>query len=113
MLTGCFFCFADSRSHEYGHTHEAFIFSLENRETLPPFKCLATSETKAIYNNLVYGPSFGETLCLVIEGDRAKQSRAVIDAPYSPPIEVADKESVLAGTTGFFCPDNYEVFYLV
>ena len=105
------FCFADS-SYQWGHTVKVLIFSLKNREGLPPFKCLATVKTNAIYKSSVFGPSFGETPLLKIEGKRAKESLAYREAPYSPPIEVAHKDSVLAGTARFFSPDNYEVFYV-
>ena len=88
------FCFADF-SYQGGHTLKAFIFSLKNREALPPFKCLATDKTNAIYKGSVYGPSFGKTPFLRIYGIRAQYSLAFIEAPHSPAIEVADKDTVL------------------
>lgn len=95
------------------HPLEAFIFSLENKEALPPFKCSATDKTIAIYKNAEYGPSFGKAPLFKIEGEDGQESQAIIDAPYSPPTEVVDKGTVLAGTNGIFPPYNYEVFYLV
>ena len=112
MLTDCFLVFADPKD-TVNHPLEAFIFSLKNKEVLPPFKCLATDKTKAIYKNSDFGPSFGEAPFLKIEGDNAEESQALIDVPYSPPIEVGDKNTILAGTAGSFSPYNYEVFYLV
>ena len=106
-----FSCFADPKDTK-NHPLEAFIFSLKNSEALPPFKCLATDKTKAIYKGFDSGPSFGEAPFFKIHGNHAQNSQAVIDDPYSPPKEVDKKDLVLAGTRGLFTPDNYEVFYL-
>ena len=106
-----FSCFADS-SDKSGNTLRAFIFSLKNSEGLPPFKCLAEDKSKAIYKGSYHGPSFGDGPFLKIEGLSAEGSQAHIVKPYKAPMEVKNKQSVLAGTAGFFTPDNYEVFYL-
>ena len=96
-----------------GHTLKAFIFSLKNSEGLPPFKCLAKDESSAIYDSSVYGPTFGKGLHLTTgENVDYATAKAWIDAPYSVPKEVTDKKGVLAGNTGNFNLDNYEVFYL-
>lgn len=109
-----FSCFAESNPDgTWSDTPKAFIFSLKNSERLPPFKCLAKDKRKAIYKNSLYGPSFGEgpTVCI---GSPREDSVAQIGTPYSAPIEVNDKDNVLAGPLryGYFTPDNYEVFYL-
>ena len=106
-------CFAESREDQ-GHTLKAFIFSLKNSEGLPPFKCLAKDKRNAIYDSSVYGPTFGKGSPLTTgeKNEAFATAKAWIDAPYSFPKEVADKKSVLAGNTGNFYSDNYEVFSL-
>ena len=106
-----FSCFADSTSRRprRGNTLKAFIFSLKNSEALPPFKCLAENNRKAIYMSSSYGPSFGAGPFLYIVSQ--SQSMAVIGDPYSIPKEVTRKDTVLAGKP-LFTPDNYEVFHL-
>ncbi|XP_015780929.1 PREDICTED: sushi, von Willebrand factor type A, EGF and pentraxin domain-containing protein 1-like isoform X2 [Acropora digitifera] len=93
------------------NTIEAFIFSLKNSKDLPPFKCFAENEEKAIFQNSGYGPTFGKYQALRIFGER---SSAGIEAPYIAPAEVSqgDYENVLAGDFWISFPNNYEVFYL-
>ena len=104
-------CFAESTpdSNTAGNTLKAFIFSLENKERLPPFKCLAKNKRNAIYISSKYGPSFGQLPSLYIILTRL--SKAVIGNPYSVPKEVTHRQTVLAGTS-YFTPDDYEVFHL-
>ena len=105
-------CFAESRE-DVGHTLKAFIFSLKNSEGLPPFKCLAKDKRNAIYDSSVYGPTFGKGSSFTTGENLAwATAKAWIGAPYSVPKEVTDKKGVLAGNTGNFYPDNYEVFSL-
>ena len=114
MLTDCFLVFAESNPvGTWSDTPKAFIFSLKNSEGLPPFKCLAKDKRKAIYKNSLYGPSFGEGPTVGIAYPK-EDSLAQIGTPYSAPIEVNDKDKVLAGPLryGYFTPYNYEVFYL-
>ncbi|XP_015749600.1 PREDICTED: uncharacterized protein LOC107329426 [Acropora digitifera] len=97
----------------WGDTLKAFIFSLKNSEGLPPFKCFAENERKAIYKSSAYGPSFGEGPFLRIFGKTTQRSMAVIGNPYRVPKEVRNKQRfVLVGTYKTFSPDNFEVFYL-
>ena len=109
-----FSCFSESIQYgTWGKTLSAFIFSLKNSEALPPFKCMAEFEDNAIFKHSSYGPSFGDGPCLGI-GTTKSESTAQICTPYSAPIEVNNKDKVLAGPLryGYFTPDNYEVFYL-
>ncbi|XP_015765774.1 PREDICTED: sushi, von Willebrand factor type A, EGF and pentraxin domain-containing protein 1-like isoform X2 [Acropora digitifera] len=102
-----------STSATYGETLKAFIFSLKNKEALPPFKCLAKDKRKAIYKRSVFGPSFGKGPCIRIKSARDR-SKAVICEPYSVPAEVskANPQKALVGSARDFSPNNYEVFYL-
>ena len=107
-----FSCFAEfvssPKRNTWGNTLKAFIFSLENHEGLPPFKCLAKNKRHAIFRSASYGPSFGEGPSFLIG---RIFSAAVIGDPYSVPKDVKKKETVLAGKLSFI-PDNYEVFHL-
>ena len=103
------FSFFAGTSDDWGDTLKAFIFSLRNSESLPPFKCFAKNGKYAIYKDVDYGPSFGDGPFFYI---RYKRSLAYIDTPYGVPAEVSDKDNVLTGTYGRFSTDNYEVFYL-
>ena len=107
-----FSCFAESR---FGvmrdSTFKAFIFSLRNSEGLPPFKCFAKDKGVVIYKSSSYGPSFGTTVTPFLYIGRKRSKARIVDT-YSATMEVNNKASVLAGTSEFFFPDNYEVFYL-
>ena len=108
MLIARFLFFADT-TDDWGETLKAFIFSLRNSESLPPFKCLAKYGKYAIYKDVDYGPSFGDGPFFYI---KYKRSLAYIHTPYSVPTEVSYRDNVLIGTSGPFSPNNYEVFYL-
>ena len=107
-VNSSFSIFADT-TYDWGETLKAFIFSLRNSESLPPFKCFAKYGKYAIYKDERYGPAFGDGPFYYV---RYKRSLAHIDTPYSVPTEVSDRDNVLTGTYGRFSPDNYEVFYL-
>ena len=115
-VNSLFSCFAESTSLlGWGKTLKAFIFSLKNSEGLPPFKCLAKTKYTAIFKSTSYGPIFGEYPGLHIShsfSDGRAAAKATISEPYIVPTEVNNTYKVLAGTTGYFYPDNYEVFYL-
>ena len=113
-INSLFTCFAESILRGvWGETLKALIFSLKNKEDLPSFKCFAKDKYGAIYKNSFYGPSFGRRARFRIDGKSAQRSRALIEYPYSVPIEVDNEHrGFLAGTDGYFSPENYEVFYL-
>lgn len=99
---------ASSPHETRGHTLKAFIFSLNNSESLPPFKCLAKSKYDAIYMRSQLGPSFGTRPDLYT----GISTKAVIGDPYSVPKEVKSRTKVLVGKSSPFTTENYEVFYL-
>ena len=43
----------------YGYTPKAFIFSLNNKEGLTPFKSMVKKAHEAIFRGASYGPTFG------------------------------------------------------
>ena len=117
-VNSLFSCFAESPpSGISGRTLNAFIFSLKNREGLPPFKCLAKNKDGAIYNSLDSGPTFGKhqytgITIFYTDNDRMAKALARIYDPYSVPTEVNDIHTALVGIRGLFSPDNCEVFSL-
>ena len=115
IVNSLFSCFVESR-YGWGETLKAFIFSLKNSEGLPPFKCFAKNGKNAIFNHPYLGPTFGKYPGLHISRgfiDVGAKAMATISEPYSVPTGVKNTYKVLAGTTGYFFFDNYEVFYLV
>ena len=104
----CFFmfCLLES-SGGYAETPNAFIFSLNNFETLAPFVMKPKRTRNAIYRHSYYGPKFGDDLVISHQG-----SKAVLGTHYSAVSPaVQNQRTVLAGTENF-SPDEVEVFYL-
>ena len=107
-----FLCFVFLESSGgYAETLNAFIFSLNNFETLAPFVSKPKKTRKAIYRHSFYGPKFGEDLVIYRNAVNKKNSEARLDSRYSVPPGVHDPLTVLAGTQ-YFSPDEVEVFYL-
>ena len=46
--------------HGYKNSTSSFLFSLKNKDNLPPFKALIKYPDKAIFANVKYGPNFGK-----------------------------------------------------
>ena len=101
------FCLLESRGG-FAKTPNAFVFSLNNFETLAPFvsKVKPQWTGKAIQRDIYYGPKFGSDLVI-----RADSSEARLGVYYSVPPAVQKERTVLAGTWRF-SPDEVEVFYL-
>ena len=97
----------------YRKTNKAFIFSLENKEGLAPFKSMVKHDSRAIYMEINYGPTFGKGHDIYIADDAAHNAHSYTEFGHSflAPSEVEEKDTVLAGTH-YFTPDEVEVFYL-
>ena len=97
----------------YAETPNAFIFSLNNFETLAPFvsKVKAGSKKKAIYRDSYYGPKFGADLVIYLDAVNIQDSKAGLGTWYSVPAAVQNRRTVLAGTE-YFSLNEVEVFYL-
>ena len=111
----CFIFVLLESSGGYGATSEAFIFSLNNSEGLPPFLSEVTPRKvgSAIHRHSYYGPKFGLDLVIHVEQSRKHTSKAILGDYYSVPDSVKDKGStILKGGGGNFSPDEVEVFYL-
>ena len=106
------FCFVllESSGGE-AETPNAFIFSLNNFEGLPPFvsKVKKGNTKMAINRGSDTGPVFGQDLSIFLDYQLAE---AVLDKSYSVPDLVKGKMAILDGNKGTFSPDEVEVFYL-
>ena len=107
--------FSDT-SDSYGHTPNAFIFSLRNKERLGPFKSMVAKPKEAIVKIPTRGPVFGDGYDIYIthnaNTNRKSYSEFSQYNSYHVPSGVQDSYTLLAGTRQF-TPDDYEVFYLV
>ena len=94
----------------------SFIFSLRNKENLPPFKAPLRNQNYncAIYTYPAYGPIFGSGHDFYISNNAASNtySYSNFGSAYQPPSGVSDRSTILAGTYNFF-PSEVEVFHLV
>ena len=109
-----FLCFVLLESSGgYAETPNAFIFSLNNFETLAPFvsKVKLQRTGKAIYRNSYYGQKFGNDLVIHLDAVNIQDSRAGLGMYYSAPPAVQYPLTVLARTE-YFSSDEVEVFYL-
>ena len=116
FLVYVFLCFVLLESSGgVAKTPNAFIFSLNNFETLEPFvsKVKSNKIGKAIDRNSYFGPKFGADLIIYLDHDalNKENSEARLGARYSVPRGVHYPSKVLAGTE-YFSPDEVEVFYL-
>ena len=110
----CFFFVLLESSGGYGKAPNAFIFSLNNSESLAPFvsKVMPTRTGRAIDRKSDIGPKFAADLIIYLDTDSISKSRAVLGGSYSLPASVKDGNTVLKGPGGKFSPDEVEVFHL-
>ena len=106
----CFLCFVLLESSGgYAETPNAFIFSLNNYESVAPFLSKVKPEAKgaAIERLDDHGPKFGADLIIRLDIN----SQASLGSYYSAPSSV-DEVNILKGPKLDFSPDEVEVFYL-
>ena len=109
------FCFVFLESSDrFAKTLNAFIFSLNNFEELPPFmsKVQNTRKTKAVYWGSNNGPMFGQDLLIFYDPASDRQSLTNFGNSYSVPASVTAKLAAVGWPIGTFSPDEVEVFYL-
>jgi hypothetical protein len=102
-------------SSNYKQAPGSFIFSLRNKEDLPPFKApLKDQNTQyAIYTAIIYGPIFGlHDMHISDEAPSNNYSYSNINSIYQAPSGVSDTKTILAGTNKFQ-PSEIEVFHIV
>ena len=111
-ISGFFSCYSES-SGTPGSTSNSFIFSLRNKESLPPFKSMVTNPSRAIYRYSDYGPTFGGGHDIHIADNASSNSKSYTNFKYSysVPSGVQSRTTILAGTF-HFTPDDWEVFFL-
>ena len=108
-----FLCFVLLESSGfYAKTPNAFIFSLNNFETLAPFVSKPKNTGKAIYRDSYFGPKFGDDLVIHLDAVKIRDSKARLGSRYSVPPGVHDQLTVLAGAQYFSPYHEVEVFYL-
>jgi hypothetical protein len=96
----------------------SFIFSLRNKENLPPFKAPLKDQNDpdTIYAETSYGPTFGNghDFQAINDFDASwnKGSHTNFNQSYQAPSGVNDTNTILAGTK-YFQPSEIEVFHIV
>ncbi len=92
------------------------MFSLRNKENLPPFKAPLRNENdgNAIGAWPVVGPVFGSGHDLMISNTAASNTHSYTEfgVTYQPPSGVSSPYTILAGIDTF-SPTEVEVFHLV
>jgi hypothetical protein len=100
----------------YKQAPGSFIFSLRNKENLPPFKAPPKDQNTpyAIYTYNSYGPTFGNGYDLYISNDAGSNTGSCtnFNYAYQTPSGVSDTRTILAGTYSFQ-PSEIEVFHIV
>ena len=101
----------------YKKAPRSFIFSLRNKENLPPFKApLKDQNTEsAIFTGNSYGPTFGGPNHDIYISDNATwntNSVAAFNTYYQAPSRVSDASTILPGSNQFR-PTEIEVFHTV
>jgi hypothetical protein len=92
----------------------SFIFSLRNKEKLPPFKAPLKDQNNAIFTDNRLGPTFGTGNDIHISDDAASNTASYtrFNHNYQSPSGVSDTNTILAGTYNFQ-PSEIEVFHIV
>jgi hypothetical protein len=100
----------------YKQAPGSFIFSLRNKENLPPFKAPLKDQNTpyAIRALISYGPIFGAGYDIYISNDAGSNtgSGTTFNHNYKAPSGVSDASTILAGTNKFQ-PSEIEVFHIV
>jgi hypothetical protein len=99
----------------YKQAPGSFIFSLRNKDNLPPFKAPLKDQNTgvAIFSYYSYGPTFGSH-DIYISNDAASNTNSYtgFNDNYQAPSGVSDTSTILAGTS-YFQPSEIEVFHIV
>ena len=106
--------FASGKDNAYGHTHNAFIFSLRNSQGPGPFKSKVKEPQQAIFKSLTKGPTFGGGHDIMIANDanNNKDSYTQLGHSYHLPTRVNDPYTTFLTGSRNFSPTELEVFYL-
>ena len=103
----------ENPSKGYRRTDKAFIYSLDNKEGMAPFKSMVKQDSQAIYMEMSHGPTFdgGFDIHIANNAGHSVHSYTRFGHSFLAPSEVKEKDTVLAGSLRF-TPDEVEVFYL-
>ena len=98
----------------YRPSNSSFMFSLQNKDNLPPFQAPVCHNEYAIYSNCGYGPTFGSgyDLCIRDNSHISRKSITNFGFSYKLPEDYSDrnKRTLLAGSY-YLKPNEIEVFY--
>lgn len=111
--------FSDPGKYNTATSENSFVFSLKNNDNLEPFKAsmYSTRNNLAIYNNFVYGPTFGYGHDFYISDNANSTSVSYTSLGYTYKLPAgytrgtANTRALLAGSN-HFTPSEVEVFYL-
>jgi hypothetical protein len=99
----------------YKQAPGSFVFSLRNKENLPPFKAPLKDQNTpyAIHAVISYGPSFGGGHDIHISNDASSNTGSYtnFNSYYQVPSGVSSTSTILAGTHNFQ-PSEVEVFHI-
>ena len=102
--------------HGYKRSNVSFLFSLKNKDNVPPFKAPVKNHQHAIYSNPSYGPTFGggHDLHICNDSHTNQQSYSNFGYTYQPPAGydygTPQTLSLFAGSYNF-TPTEVEVFF--
>ena len=100
-------------NHGWTHSNLSFLFSLRNKENLPPFiaNLIPGHEHYAVYCNPSYGPSFGggHDVHISNNANGNQGSYSGFGNYYQAPPGTAQANSLLAGSY-IFTPTEIEAF---
>ena len=109
--------FISFSGHGWKQSYVSFLFSLKNKDNVPPFKSpVYKNHQHAIHSNPGYGPSFGGGRDLHITNDSHTNQRSFTNFgnTYQPPAGYVynspQTKSLLAGSYNF-TPTEVEVFF--
>ena len=96
----------------YGQTTSSFLFSLRNKNNLPPFKIHVQYIGNAIYRKSNYGPTFGSghDLHICDNPHMSCSSYSQVAYSFALPKQYGGQNYYFAGSL-YFTPTEIEVFY--
>ena len=113
-----FFCLPSGFFPEYKRSEKSFLFSLQNKDNLRPFKCPTYADhrnKKAICCKYSSGAIFGDGYDLSVSSNASKNNNSYsnLGITYRPPDgyrpDTAQTKALLAGSY-CFTPNEIEVF---
>ena len=111
-----FFISFSVQGYTYKQSNASFLFSLKNKDNVPPFKAPVKIHSHAIFSSPNQGASFGvgHDFCISDNSNANQKSYSNFGNTYQPPAGYVygtqQTQSLLAGSYKF-TPTEVEVFY--